>query len=72
MPLLDYVVSFDLVQVPMTVVDQKVLSSVATQLLLKGEVPLGFDSVVDLGIESVIGDFTLNKIPVKGSTTMKQ
>lgn len=71
-PLLDYVVSFDIEQLPMTVVDQKQLTAVATQLVLKGQVPVKFGAVVDLQMNTTVGDFVLNKIPVEGTTVMRQ
>lgn len=72
LPLLNYLVSFDIEQLPMTVVDQKQLTAVATQLVLKGQVPITFGAVVDVQMNTTVGDFVLNKIPVEGTTVMRQ
>lgn len=69
--LIDYVVEFDLDAVPLTVMDQKTLSSVATKFIMKGEAELIFDAVVDLDLDTPVGAFALNKIPIHGDTVMK-
>lgn len=68
--LIDYVVEFELTEIPMKVLDQSTLSSVATQLLMKGQVPVNFDAIVDLELDTPVKTFLLNRIPLEGSTTM--
>ncbi|VVT50273.1 uncharacterized protein SAPINGB_P002687 [Magnusiomyces paraingens] len=69
--LIEYVIEFDLTAVPLTVVDEKTLSGIATQFVMRGEAAVTFDAVVDVHLTTPVGAFGLNQIPVHGDTIMR-
>lgn len=68
----DYIVGFQLKDVPVIVKDRNLFSQVVQSILFKGSAPVRVESLVDAKVSLPIGEFVLSEIPASGDTDLRR
>lgn len=55
---------------PMEVTDREALAGVSREMILRGHSAITYDAVVDVRVKSVIGEFAVRSVRIKGNTDM--
>lgn len=58
--------------VPLQITDQTVFKTIVQKMLFEGEVEVQIDGTIDVGLETPVGEFTVNKLPAKGNVALRR